>query len=242
MAEPTKEKQQGWMVFKWALKCLPNLIPEIWRNDKMTEILPAYGISIEPGVREEAVQVLFRTVRALPYSRPAVMKGMANFILQLPDEFPLLIHTSLVRLVQLMQAWQACLADESMYGDHKNMKYMKGSQELNYRASPYRPPGNSSKFSPHGMDAIGLIFLCSVDVQTRYTALELLRRVRALQNDIRRYSKRKSDFEELQPTFVIDVFEEAGVSNHFLVLYFVHLQMVLSKWCHDHLTIGIMTM
>ncbi|KAI5056545.1 hypothetical protein GOP47_0028363 [Adiantum capillus-veneris] len=206
----TKEKQQGWMVFIWALKCVPKLIPEIWRNDKMTEILPAYGISREPGVREEAVQVLFRTVRALPYSRPAVMKGMANFILQLPDDYPLLIHTSLVRLVQLLHSWRNCLAEESIYVEKRNSRSAKGSGELNFRSSPFRTNGASNKFSPHGMDAIGLIFLCSVDVQTRLTALELLRCVRALQSDIRWYSKRKSDFEELQPTFVIDVFEEAG--------------------------------
>lgn len=205
-----KEKPQGWMVFRWALKCVPNLIPEIWRNDKMTEILPAYSISIEPGVRDEAVQVLFRTVRALPYSRPAVMKGMTNFILQLPDEYPLLIHNSLVRLVQLIHAWRNCLAEESLYVKNRDMKRVKGSGELNYRSSPFRLNGVPNKFSPHGMDAIGLIFLCSVDVQTRHTALELLRCARALQNDIRQYSKRKSDFEELQPTFVIDVFEEAG--------------------------------
>lgn len=206
----TKEKQQGWMVFIWALKCVPNLIPEIWRNDRMTEILPAYGISREPGVREEAVQVLFRTVRALPYSRPAVMKGMANFILQLPDDYPLLIHTSLVRLVQLLHAWRNCLAEESLFVEKRNTKSAKGSGELNFRSTPFRSNATSNKFSPHGMDAIGLIFLCSVDFQTRLTALELLRCVRALQSDIKYYSKRKSDFEELQPTFVIDVFEEAG--------------------------------
>lgn len=206
----TKEKQQGWMVFIWALKCVPKLIPEIWRNDRMTEILPAYGISREPGVREEAVQVLFRTVRALPDSRPAVMKGMANFILQLPDDYPLLIHTSLVRLVQLIHAWRNCLAEESFYVGKRSTKSAKGSGELNHRSFPLRMNGSTNNFSPHGMDAIGLIFLCSVDVQTRLTALELLRCVRALQNDIRWYSKRKSDFEELQPTFVIDVFEEAS--------------------------------
>lgn len=209
----TKDKPQGWMVFRWALKCVPNLIPEIWRNDRMTEILPAYGISIEPNVREEAVQVLFRTVRGLPYSRPAVMKGMANFILQLPDEFPLLIHTSLGRLVQLLQAWRACLAEESMCLENLNVKHARRSGELGYRSSQFGWGGDVNKFSPHGMDAIGLIFLCSADVQTRHTALELLRCVRALQSDIRRYSKdqgRKSKLEEMQPTFVIDVFEEAS--------------------------------
>lgn len=209
----TKEKPQGWMVFVWALKCVPNLIPEIWRNDKMTEILPAYGISIEPGVREEAVQVLFRTVRDLPYSRAAVMKGMANFILQLPDEYLLLIHTSLGRLVQLLHAWRACLVEESLSSGNRNSKRTMGSGELGYRASNVRTSGDANKFSPCGMDAIGLIFLCSVDVQTRFTALELLKCVRALNNDIRWYSKdhrRKSDMEEVQPTFVIDVFEEAG--------------------------------
>ncbi|KAH6559063.1 hypothetical protein KP509_1Z029100 [Ceratopteris richardii] len=206
----TKEKQQGWMVFIWALKCVPDLIPEIWRDGKMTEILPGYGISREPGVREEAVQVLFRTVRALPHSRPAVMKGMANFILQLPDDYTLLIQTSLGRLVELLQAWRICLAEESSYGEKRNARNAKGSGEINNRSTPLRSNGTVNKFSPHGMDAIGLIFLCSVDVQTRLRALELLHCVRALQNDIRRYSKRKSEFEELQPTCVIDVFEEAG--------------------------------
>jgi hypothetical protein len=59
------------------------------------------------------------------------------------------------------------------------------------------------------MDAVGLIFLCSVDVQIRRTALELLRCVRALQNDITRFSTKEASVQA--PTFVIDVFEETGV-------------------------------
>jgi hypothetical protein len=97
----TKERTQGWIVFRWALKCVPHLIPEQWRDNKMTEIIPVYAISIEPGVREEAVQVLFRTVRDLPQSRFAVMRGMANFILRISDEYPALISTSLALLVRV---------------------------------------------------------------------------------------------------------------------------------------------
>eukprot|EP01018_Ginkgo_biloba_P009953 Gb_24208 [translate_table: standard] len=210
----TKEKSQGWLVFRWALKCIPHLIQEVGRSDKITELIPVYGISIEPGVREEAAQVLFRTVRYLPQSRFAVMKGMANFILRLPDEFPLLIHTSLVRLVQLMTLWRECLADKSLSYDGKNVKQANRSSDSVYRSSPFRQFGETNEFRASGMDAIGLIFLCSVDVQIRHTSLELLRCVRALQNDIREYSVNehgdKKIKHESEPTFVIDVLEETG--------------------------------
>lgn len=210
----TKEKAQGWLVFRWALKCIPHLIQDIGQSDKMTEIIPVYGISIEPGVREEAIQVLFRTVRYLPHSRFAVMKGMANFILRLPDEFPLLIHNSLGRLVQLMHSWRACLAEESLSYDGKNVKHANKLSEAVYMSSPARRFGETNEFRASGMDAIGLIFLCSVDVQIRHTALELLRCVRALQNDTRTYSLNEHGDKKLrnesEPTFVIDVFEETG--------------------------------
>ncbi|CAN1839162.1 Cell morphogenesis protein PAG1 [Linum perenne] len=51
----TKEKSQGYL-FRSVLKCIPYLIEEVGRSDKITEIIPQHGISIDPGVREEAVQ------------------------------------------------------------------------------------------------------------------------------------------------------------------------------------------
>ncbi|KAA8547862.1 hypothetical protein F0562_004291 [Nyssa sinensis] len=177
-----KDKSQGYL-FRSVLKCIPYLIEEVGRSDKITEIIPQHGISIDPGVREEAVQVLNRIVRCLPHRRFAVMRGMANFILRLPDEFPLLIQTSLGRLLELMRFWRACLSDDG-----------------------FRTWG--SRY------AVGLIFLSSVDSQIRHTALELLRCVRALRNDIRDLSiHERSDHIvkiEAEPIFIIDVLEENG--------------------------------
>ncbi|XP_024526381.1 cell morphogenesis protein PAG1 isoform X1 [Selaginella moellendorffii] len=196
----SKEKPQGWLVFRWALKCVPHLIPEQWRNDRMTEIIPVYAISVEPGVREEAVQVLFRTVRDLPQSRFAVMRGMANFIFRLPDDFPILIRISLDRLVQLLSSWRVSLLEE--LSDSKD----------NYNKSSRHAAPSEARFHPSGLDAVGLIFLCSVDVQIRHTALELLRAVRALYNDLSRMSSKEKNNKRPHPdhTYVIDVFEEAG--------------------------------
>lgn len=209
-----KEKAQGWLLFQWALKCAPHLVPEQWRNDDMPDKIPMYAVSIEPGVREEAVQVLYRTVRDFPQLRFEVMRGMANFILRIPDDYPLLINTSLGRLVQLLQAWRTCLHDE------KHVETLS-SEEPNRprvvsRSSTASRSEQSSAFDPSGMDAVGLIFLCSVDVQIRYTALELLRSVRELQNDITRLTSKDQEVTKLQmevgTPFVIDVFEETGVS------------------------------
>ncbi|XP_024390755.1 uncharacterized protein [Physcomitrium patens] len=207
-SEPgTKINSQGWLVFRWALKCVPHLIPEQWQAEKLTEIIPVYAISIEPGVREEAVQVLFRTVRDLPQSRFAVMRGMANFILRIPDDKTLLINASLGRLVQLLHAWRACLAEEasSQFSPKKPGKagHLSTSSTLLGLAD-----GERSNFDPSGMDAVGLIFLCSAEVQIRHTALELLRCVRALQTDINRYTLK--DIAGNPSSFVIDVFEETG--------------------------------
>lgn len=205
----TKEKSQGWLVFRWALKCVPHLIPEQWQAEKLTEIIPVYAISIEPGVREEAVQVLFRTVRDLPQSRFAVMRGMANFILLIPGDKTLLINASLGRLVQLLHAWRACLAEEASYQYSPGKAGKAGHQTTSSSLSGV-VDGARSNFDPSGMDAVGLIFLCSVEVQIRHTALELLRCVRALQNDINLYTP--NDTAGNPPSFVIDVFEETGVS------------------------------
>ncbi|XP_020587896.1 cell morphogenesis protein PAG1 isoform X2 [Phalaenopsis equestris] len=193
----SKEKSQG-SLFKSVLKCIPYLIEEVGRSDKIADIIPQHGISIDPGVREEAVQVLNRIVRHLPHRRFAVMKGMANFILKLPDEFPLLIQTQLGRLVEYMRLWRACLSDESMNDDIHNIK----------QPGPY-------EFQASEMDALGLVFLCSIDVQIRHIALELLRCVRALRNDLRNISSLKENSEEklkyeAEPIFMIDILEENG--------------------------------
>lgn len=104
----TRDKSQGYL-FRSVLKCIPYLIEEVGRSDKIAEIIPQHGISIDPGVREEAVQVLNRIVKHLPHRRFAVLRGIANFILRLPDEFHLLIQTS------LGVYWNSCEYEEYVY-------------------------------------------------------------------------------------------------------------------------------
>lgn len=196
------------------LKCIPYLIEEVGRSDKITEIIPQHGISIDPGVREEAVQVLNRIVRYLPHRRFAVARGMANFILRLPDEFPLLIQTSLGRLLELMRFWRACLIDDRLECDTEDAKQVM-RENLGIRKPTFRLSGDLNEFRASEIDAIGLIFLSSVDSQIRHTALELLRCVRALRNDIRYLTLwAQPDHSlkyEAEPIFIIDVLEEHGV-------------------------------
>lgn len=224
----TKEKSQGYL-FRSVLKCIPYLIEEVGRSDKITEIIPQHGISIDPGVREEAVQVLNRIVRYLPYRRFAVMRGMSNFILRLPDEFPLLIQTSLGRLLELMRFWRACLSDDKIEHDTMDVKRLQRNEGL--KKSSFRQPQEAIEFRASEIDAVGLIFLSSVDSQIRHTALELLRCVRALRNDIREYSAHERPEyglkNEAEPIFIIDVLEENGVitfsyfNNNIVTIYLV---------------------
>ncbi|KAM0039800.1 putative Cell morphogenesis protein [Helianthus debilis subsp. tardiflorus] len=205
----TKDKPQGYL-FRSVLKCIPYLIEEVGRTDKITEIIPQHGISIDPGVREEAVQVLNRIVRHLPHRRFAVMRGMANFILQLPDEFPLLIQTSLGRLLELMRFWRACLSDDDVENDVTNAKIVQKKQ--GFKRSSFHQ-GEPIEYHASEIDAVGLIFLSSADSQIRHTALELLGCVRALRNDIRNLSvNERSDLtkDEAESIFIIDVLEENG--------------------------------
>ncbi|KAL5717648.1 hypothetical protein ACHQM5_010628 [Ranunculus cassubicifolius] len=209
----TKEKSQGYL-FRSVLKCIPSLIEEVGRSDKITEIIPQHGISIDPGVREEAVQVLNRIVRYLPHRRFAVMKGMANFIIRLPDEYPLLIQTSLGRLVELMRFWRVCLSDERLEYDANSVKKTHLGSEAPKKVASFHPSMDAIEFRTSEIDAVGLIFLSSVDIQIRHTALELLRCVRALANDVRELSlDGRSDYRlkiESDPIFMIDVLEENG--------------------------------
>ncbi|KAK1432958.1 hypothetical protein QVD17_09861 [Tagetes erecta] len=205
----TKEKSQGYL-FRSVLKCIPDLIEEVGRTDKITEIIPQHGISIDPGVREEAVQVLNRIVRYLPHRRFAVMRGMANFILRLPDEFPLLIQTSLGRLLELLRFWRACLSDDNIENDVSDIKTVQKKQ--GFKRSSFHQ-GEPIEYRASEIDSVGLIFLSSADSQIRHTALELLRCVRALRNDIRNLSLyERSDLvkDEAEPIFIIDVLEENG--------------------------------
>ena len=209
-----KEKSQG-SLFRSVLKCIPYLIEEVGRSDKITEIIPQHGISIDPGVREEAVQVLNRIVRYLPHRRFAVMRGMANFILKLPDEFPLLIQTSLGRLLELMRFWRACLVDDRQDSDaEEEKKTDKGNDR--FKKLSFHQAADAIEFRAADIDAVGLHFLSSVDSQIRHAALELLRCVRALSNDIRdlmilEHPDHVMKF-EAEPIYMIDVLEEHGVS------------------------------
>ncbi|KAH6829707.1 ARM repeat superfamily protein [Perilla frutescens var. hirtella] len=207
----TKEKSQGYL-FRSVLKCIPYLIEEVGRSDKITEIIPQHGISIDPGVREEAVQVLNRIVRYLPHRRFAVMRGMANFILRLPDEFPLLIQTSLGRLLELMRFWRACLSDDKIERDALDAKRLQRNERL--KRSSFHNSQEAVEFRASEIDAVGLIFLSSVDSQIRHTALELLRCVRALRHEIRELSMQERPDHilksEAEPIFIIDVLEENG--------------------------------
>jgi hypothetical protein len=189
----------------------------------MTEIIPQHVTSIDPVVREEAVLVLNRIVRYLPNRRFAVLKGMANFILKLPDEFPILILNSLGRLVELMRLWRGCLSEEllkrSSLGDDTMQR------------SPLPRSRDISEFRASEMDAVGLVFLSSADVQIRLTALELLRCVRALKNDLRDCSANEWGDNKLklepEPIFIIDIIEENGVSFLCLQQYHSGLKFVI---------------
>ncbi|KAG4987863.1 hypothetical protein JHK85_030846 [Glycine max] len=160
----------------------------------------------------KAVQVLNRIVKYLPHRRFAVMKGMANFILRLPDEFPLLIQTSLGRLLELMRFWRSCLIDDriQLEADVKSL----GHETERFRKSSIQQSGEAIEFRASEIDAVGLIFLSSVDSQIRHTALELLRCVRALRNDIRDLKMHEQPNHtlkyEAEPIFIIDVLEEHG--------------------------------
>ncbi|KAL4577336.1 hypothetical protein LXL04_013444 [Taraxacum kok-saghyz] len=175
----TKEKSQGYL-FRTVLKCIPYLIKDVGRSDRISEIIPQHGISIDPGIREESIQVLNRIIRFLPERRFAVIRGMVNFILRLPDEFPLLIQTSLNHLVELLRLWKASISDDDNEHD---------------------------EFHASEIEAVGLIFLTSGDSQIRYTALELLRCVRGLRNDIQKVVESGNG---ALPILMIDVFEENG--------------------------------
>ncbi|KAF3650550.1 putative kanadaptin-like [Capsicum annuum] len=125
-------------LFRSALKCIPYLIEEVGRSDKITEIIPQHGVSIDPGVREER------------YKERRDSGGLLSI-----------------------------------------------SQETTSE-----------------IDAVGLMFLSSVDSLIWHTALELLHRVRALRNDTKEFSlHERSDRnlkDEAEPIFIIDVLEEHG--------------------------------
>lgn len=214
------------------LKCIPYLIEEVGRNDRMTEIIPQHVTSIDPVVREEAVLVLNRIVRFLPDRRFAVLKGMSTFILKLPDEFPILILNSLGRLVELMRLWRACLSEEVLTKDMQSFKRSSlGGDTL--QRSPFHRSKDISEFRASEMDAVGLVFLSSADVQIRLTALELLRCVRSLKNDLRDYSANEWGDNKLklepEPIFIIDIIEENGVS----FLYHCLLDLSLFELSED---------
>uniref|UniRef100_A0A803QKI5 Cell morphogenesis central region domain-containing protein n=1 Tax=Cannabis sativa TaxID=3483 RepID=A0A803QKI5_CANSA len=115
---------------------------------------------------------------------------MANFILRLPDEFPRLIQMSLGRLLELMRFWRARLIDDMLDYDTQNAKRV-GQVNEGFKRSSFHRSGEPIEFRASEIDAVGPIFLGSVESQIRHTALELLRCVRALRNDVLELSSRE---------------------------------------------------
>lgn len=211
----TKEKSQGFL-FRSVLKCIPNLIIEVSSNEKITEIIPQHMISHDPGIREDAILVLKRIVTFFPHYRYAVIRGISIFILKLSDEFPVLIQSSLGRLVELMRVWRVCLADKEMAEEIQNFKIPYIGSNQHHKFSPFEQSEDPVDFHASEMDAIGLIFLCSADVQIRHSAFELLHCVRSLSNDIQDITEREcldnKLIPETKPIFIIDALEENEAS------------------------------
>ncbi|KAF5957533.1 hypothetical protein HYC85_004758 [Camellia sinensis] len=109
-----------------------------------------------------------------------------------------------------MRFWRACLPDDRIDYDAQEAKRVPRSD--GFKKSSFRQSGEAIEFRASEIDAVGLIFLSSVDSQIRHTALELLRCVRALRNDIRELAMyERSDLKnEAEPMFIIDVLEENG--------------------------------
>jgi hypothetical protein len=110
-----------------------------------------------------------------------------------------------------MRLWRGCLSEELLAKDVQNFKRSSLGGDTLQRASEFRASE---------MDAVGLVFLSSADVQIRLTALELLRCVRALKNDLRDCSANEWGDNKLklepEPIFIIDIIEENGVSYLYL--------------------------
>jgi hypothetical protein len=119
-----------------------------------------------------------------------------------------------------MRLWRVCLSEEASGKDIQNVKRSSIGSDVLQR-SPFHRSTDVSEFRASEMDAVGLVFLSSADVQIRLTALEFLRCVRALKNDLRDYSANEWGDNKLklepEPIFIIDIIEENGVSYLFPV-------------------------
>lgn len=111
--------------------------------------------------------------------------------------------------MQLLIAWRSCLLEEASRGAGSPGP-VRGDRE-GFKDEPV------GTFDPSGMDAVGLIFLSSVEVQIRRVALELLYVVRALHHDLAalaaggaRDGSSGAHEDDPSPTYVIDIIEEVG--------------------------------
>ncbi|KAG6481412.1 hypothetical protein ZIOFF_058013 [Zingiber officinale] len=122
------------------------------------------------------------------------------------------LHGTPWQLAKRSQTWMRDKERQLLVNDGQNIKRSGlGGEKVN--RSPFFQSADLSDFRTTEVDALGLVFLSSVDVQIRHTALELLRYVRLLRNDIRDLAaNERADhkFYEPEPIYVIDVLEENG--------------------------------
>ncbi|XP_042425737.1 uncharacterized protein LOC122013534 [Zingiber officinale] len=126
--------------------------------------------------------------------------------------YSILLSALATTISSFHETWMRDKERQLLVNDGQNIKRSGlGGEKVN--RSPFFQSADLSDFRTTEVDALGLVFLSSVDVQIRHTALELLRYVRLLRNDIRDLAaNERADhkFYEPEPIYVIDVLEENG--------------------------------
>eukprot|EP00898_Chlorokybus_atmophyticus_P003403 jgi/Chlat1/4063/Chrsp26S04002 len=215
-----REKLHGLATFKWALRCVPNLVPDQWRSYKLCQVIPSYTISLDQGIRNEALLVLYRVMQRQPKGRGHVLQGMASFVVQPRlDEFPHIIHATVFHMVGFLRLWYACLQNRT--GGATGSDTRTTIQPVTPSAASTADGVESDRqvvkiaadevgeLDTTKLEAVGLVFLCSPDWRIRRAALELLQWIRVLQIALSSDGA-KVQVSDVPQTFVIDVLEESG--------------------------------
>ena len=172
--------------------------------------------------------------------RFSVLRGLGNFAIRIPSDSPGLVQTTLSRLVSLMAAWRACLVQENSGKGPRRVLQPEASFSIPQKTKivdrlSRRGPllgsefeGDSQPLDFAGIDGVGLVFLCSADVNIRKISLEILRNVRALKSEILGSDLGSGLAAELElgtdpsEACVIDVLEEMGVGQFFFLFLRTH--------------------
>lgn len=163
ISDNVKDSPIGLNGMAWTVRTIPYILPLEWPNNKLVDTLARYTGHADGLISSVSFRSLKNVLVGMPRTRNAVVHGLAQCILNIPDENKNGVLDGLRNLQILLLDWLSLATD----------------------ATEETPP-SASNFTAESLEGAMLCFLCSVDFPVRRLAFDILGHIRRLHRELTR--------------------------------------------------------